>query len=55
MKQTCQTKQPVQEILVKCVKQCKKSPCGTYCLGCRRTIEEIIEAGRSRKEGVHVT
>ena len=32
-----------------CIKQCKRSPDGTHCVGCKRTIKEIIDAGRKEK------
>jgi len=35
----------------KCVNKCLLSPCRTYCTGCKRTIEEIKEAGKRKGEG----
>jgi len=29
-----------------CIKKCKLSPDGTHCIACKRTIEEIIAAGK---------
>ena len=44
---------PVQAEAVKskvCIKECKASEDRTYCVGCGRTIEEIIACGRNAKE-----
>lgn len=46
----------VQELLdshnavKKCIKQCKLDPLREVCIGCKRTLLEIIEAGNKRKE-----
>lgn len=47
MEQTSQIKQPVQEGPAKlCKKACKVDQTRQYCVGCLRTIQEIIEYGR---------
>ena len=33
----------------KCVKQCKADPTRKYCVGCLRTMEEIVACGVARK------
>ena len=47
MEQILQSK---QHVAVGCVKLCKASEDRTYCVGCGRTIEEIIACGRNAKE-----
>lgn len=32
-----------------CIKQCKLDSTRSYCIGCKRTIEEIVDAGKSAK------
>ncbi len=34
----------------KCIKVCKLDSTRSYCIGCFRSIEEIIEAGRNAKK-----
>lgn len=37
------------KIKTPCIKQCKLSPCKTFCIACKRTIQEIVEAGKSKQ------
>lgn len=43
------TKQPVPVVPAKCIKQCKADPTRKYCVGCLRTMDEIVAAGVARK------
>ena len=43
---------PVLQVTVKsspCINECKLDDTKSYCIGCRRTIEEIIHAGKQRQ------
>ena len=35
----------------KCIQQCKADPTRKHCVGCLRTMEEIIAAGMAAKNG----
>lgn len=40
---------PERKPASKCIKQCKADPTRKYCVGCLRTMEEIVTAGLARK------
>ena len=43
------TQLPERKPASKCVKQCKADPTRKYCVGCLRTMDEIVAAGLARK------